>query len=201
VIIANHHSGASGGLLADAYICGSMGHEFDVAIPGICIGHKTFHEMFNTAVSFTYPESQPAIGAIGRDVNATATFDGWGYVHLFDRTAGGTAAELDTYAIDEAHDEDYAFGFGDLTVHEVATSESNWSQAYLSYYSGGMRSLTIQCSNPNDKSTCDLVETGGYIDPKGNDFWGVETFTKNGTTYVLGSDRDSGLWIFRDTAP
>ncbi|MDP8956037.1 MAG: hypothetical protein M3N24_03640 [Actinomycetota bacterium] len=201
VIIANHHTGAGGGLLPDAFICGGQGHQFDVKIPGICIGHKTFHEIFNTQPNYTYPESRPAIGDIGRKVNAEATFDGWGYVHLFDRTVGGTAAELDTYAIPEAHDEDFAFGFGDLTVHEVATSESNWSQAYLSYYSGGMRSIEIQCSNPADKSTCELVETGGYLDRKGNDFWGVETFTKNGTTYVLGSDRDSGLWIFRDTAP
>jgi hypothetical protein len=202
VIVANHHTGASGGLLAEAFLCGSQGHAFTVTIPGICIGHKTFHEMFNTPVDFTYPdEGGPAIGAIGRKVSAPAEFDGWGYVHLFDRTTGGTAAELDTYAIDEAHQESKAFGFGDLSVHEVATSESNWSQAYLSYYAGGIRSLTIQCSDPNVKSTCDLVETGGYLDPKGNDFWGVETFTKNGTTYVLGSDRDSGLWIFTDTAP
>jgi hypothetical protein len=31
--------------------------------------------------------------------------------------------ELDTYAIPEAHDADYATGFGDRSVHEVATSQ------------------------------------------------------------------------------
>jgi hypothetical protein len=41
------------------------------------------------------------------------------------------------------------------------------------------------------------VETGKYLDPAGNDFWGVETFIRNGQTIILGSDRDSGLWIFR----
>ena len=54
-----------------------------------------------------------------------------------------------------------------------------------------MRALRIQSNK--------LVETGGYLDPKGNDFWGVETFVRNGQTVVLGSDRDSGLWIFRQT--
>ena len=200
VIVANHHTGASGGAAPDAFLCGSQGHVFTPTIPGICTGHRTFHELFDTPVSYTYPE-EPSIGDIGRKINAQATFDGWGYVHLFDRTKSGTAAELDTYAIPEAHDEDFASGFGSLSVHEVATSKSNWSQAYLSYYQGGLRSLEIQCSNPALVTTCELVETGGYLDPKGNDFWGVETFRKNGATYVLGSDMDSGLWIFRDTAP
>ena len=40
-------------------------------------------------------------------------FGGWGYVHLF-QSSGGKMAELDTYAIPEAHDPAYASGFGDL---------------------------------------------------------------------------------------
>jgi hypothetical protein len=48
-------------------------------------------------------------------------------------------------------------------------------------------------------ATCELVEVGGYLDPLGNDFWGVQTFVgEDGFTYILGSDGDSGLWIFRD---
>ena len=59
--------------------------------------------------------------------------------------------------------------------------------------------IQIQCSNPADKSTCELVEVGGYLDREGNDFWGVQTFVgEDGQTYILASDRDSGLWIFRD---
>ena len=45
----------------------------------------------------------------------------------------------------------------------------------------------------------ELVETGGYLDPQGNNFWGVETFKRNGRTIILGSDRDSGLWVFERT--
>lgn len=132
-------------------------------------------------------------------------FDGWGYVHLFGLNATGTTlTEVDTFAVPEAHDPAYAEGFGDLSVHEVATDPLDSSLAYLAYYDAGLRAVQIQCSNPADKSTCDLVEVGGFIDRAGsdnlagNDFWGVETFVRNGTTYILGSDRDSGLWILRD---
>jgi hypothetical protein len=199
-IIVNHHTGASGGAAPDAHLCGSQGHAFTPTIPGICTGHRTFHEMFGSAPNYaSYPEATPAIGTVGERVEAEALFDGWGYPHLFDAGAQGTAAELDTYAIPEAHMEGFAQGFGDLTVHEVATHPTQWDQAYLSYYAGGIRSLEIQCGDPDDKSTCDLVETGSYLDPDGNNFWGVETFVKDGHTYVLGSDRDDGVWIFEDT--
>ena len=115
-------------------------------------------------------------------------FDGWGYVHLYD---AATAAELDTYAIEEAHDPAFASGFGDLSVHEVATHPTRSDLAFLSYYAGGMRALQVKDGK--------LVEIGGYLDPVGNDFWGVETFVRDRTTYVLGSDMDSGLWIFKYT--
>jgi hypothetical protein len=192
VVFVNHHSGdAAGG----EPFCGSGA--FVDEIVAVCVSHATFHRLFDLDPvdgPWTYPEDI-AIGAIGADVEVGSLFDGWGYVHLFDAT---TLADLDTYAIDEAHDPNYAFGFGDLSVHEVAVDPQDPSLAYLSYYSGGLRAIQIQCSNPSDTSTCELVEVGGYLDPEGNDFWGVETFVRDGVTYILASDRDSGLWIFRD---
>ncbi|HEX2046456.1 MAG TPA: hypothetical protein VHF27_01750 [Acidimicrobiales bacterium] len=177
-------------------LCGSGA--FVDEIVGVCTNHEAFHRLFATppydAASWTYPDG-PAIGAIGERVTATAKFDGWGYVHLFDRQTG---AELDTYAIPEAHDPAYATGYGDLTVHEVATDPQHPRRAYLSYYSGGMRALEIQCASA-DESSCEMVEVGSYLDHHGNDFWGVEAFVRDGTTYVLGSDRDSGLWVFKVT--
>jgi hypothetical protein len=179
--------------------CGSGA--FVDEIVGVCTNHEAYHKLFGQAVSQTYPDG-PAIGAVGERISATAAFDGWGYVHLFSNTlSGGKFAELDTFAIDEAHEEAYAVDFGDLSVHEVATHPIAADQAYLAYYSGGLRSIEIQCSDPNNQSTCDLVETGSYLDEEGNDFWGVETFVRNGNTYILASDRDSGLWVFRDTNP
>jgi hypothetical protein len=81
-------------------------------------------------------------------------------------------------------------------VHEVATDPQDPSLAYLSYYSGGLRAIQIQNG--------EIVEVGGFIDNDasdgrvGNEFWGVETLVRDGVTYVLASDMDSGLWIFRD---
>jgi hypothetical protein len=121
-------------------------------------------------------------------------FDGWGYVHLLD---ANTLEELDTFAIPEAHDPAFALDYGDLSVHEVAVDPQDPSLAYLSYYSGGLRAIQIQCTDPANNATCELVEVGGYLDEAGNDFWGAETFVgEDGMTYVLASDRDSGLWIF-----
>jgi hypothetical protein len=205
VVIANHHTGAQAGAAPDAHFCGGQGHEYEKTAPAVCIGHRAMHLLFADEPSYEVPYagSEPAVGAIGQQVSFTPKFDGWGYVHLYDAQrllAGHSDSSLDTYAVDEAHDESKAFGFGDLSVHEVATHATNSTDAYLSYYSAGMRSLEIQCRKAAKQSTtCELVETGGYLDPDGNDFWGVETFIRDGRTIVLGSDRDSGLWIFEDT--
>jgi hypothetical protein len=130
------------------------------------------------------------LGATGDTLTFSSYFDGWGYVHLFENN-DGKMNELDTYAIPEAHNPDYADGFGDLSVHEVATSQVAANRAYFSYYSGGFRVAEIE----NDQ----LVEKGHYIDQDGNNFWGVQVFQDDGQEYVAASDRDHGLWIFTYT--
>lgn len=131
-----------------------------------------------------------SLGTVGDAVSVAAVFDGWGYVHLFTNNAG-KLTELDTYAIPQAHDPAYAKGFGDLSVHEVAMSHTRNDLAYLSYYSAGFRVAAIEGG--------DLVEKGHYIAEGGNNFWGVEVWSHGGKEYVLGSDRDYGLWIFEYT--
>lgn len=132
-----------------------------------------------------------AVGTHGDTLRFASYFDGWGYVHLF-RNQNGKMAELDTYAIPQAHDPAYATGFGDLSVHEVATSHHRADLAYFSYYAGGFRVAKIA----NGK----LTEVGHYIDVGGNNFWGVQVFTgTDGKEYVAASDRDLGLYIFRYT--
>lgn len=134
-----------------------------------------------------------AIGARGDTLRFRSQFDGWGYVHLYDNS-GGKMAELDTYAVPEAHDPAYARGFGDLSVHEVATSAARSDLAYFSYYSAGFRVAKIAGGK--------LTEVGHFIDVGGSNIWGVEVFTgADGKEYVAASDRDSGLYIFRYTGP
>ena len=134
-------------------------------------------------------------------VTATATgeFNGWGYLHLFD---AATMTEIDTYAIPEALSPAFLrtqanpFGFGDLSIHEVATDRAT-NLGYISYYAGGFRVVQFGPSG--------ITEVGHYIAEGGNNFWGVQTHRLPGdpteTDYVLASDRDSGLWIFRYTGP
>jgi len=129
-----------------------------------------------------------AVGATGDTLTFSSYFDGWGYVHLFDNSAG-KMAELDTYAIDEAHDPDFADGFGDLSVHEVATSKEDANRLYFSYYSGGFRVAEVEGG--------EIVEKGHFIDKGGSNFWGVEVFESGGKEYVAASDRDFGLYIFK----
>ncbi|MGH3072989.1 MAG: hypothetical protein ACRDNB_12085 [Gaiellaceae bacterium] len=130
------------------------------------------------------------LGTVGDRLRFTGKFDGWGYVHLY-RNGSGKLAELDTFAIPEAHDQAFVRGFGDLSVHEVATSPTRDDLAYLSYYAGGFRVLKIVGD--------DLQEAGHFIDVGGNNFWGVEVFRSGGQELVAASDRDFGLYIFRYT--
>jgi hypothetical protein len=132
----------------------------------------------------------PAVNTDGQTVNITAVFDGWGYVHLFDAR---TMQDIDQYALPEGQDPAYASGFGDLSIHEVATDPDR-DIAYLSHYAGGFRVLSYGAAG--------LTEIGRFIDEGGNNFWGVQVHQHpNGQKYVLASDRDAGLYIFQYTGP
>lgn len=127
-----------------------------------------------------------AVGANGQDVNIEAVFDGWGYVHMYD---ADTMQDIDQYYVPESQDADFADGFGDLSVHEVATDPDE-NLAYISYYSAGFRVVAYDSNG--------MTEVGKFIDEGGNNFWGVEVHKHpNGQKYVLASDRDSGLYILQ----
>jgi hypothetical protein len=135
-------------------------------------------------------QASPAVGTQGQSVTFRSFFDGWGYVHLYDRATG---KQLDTYAIPESQDANVAQGFGDLSVHEVAADPKS-SLSYLSYYAGGFRIL--------DTAGGKLKEVGAFIDQGGSNFWGVQVTTvpKYGQV-VLASDRDFGLYVLQYAPP
>lgn len=166
-------------------------------IPAFFVGRDVGYDLMNEAGyndALCRSGGQPtttSIGTLGDTVTISSTFDGWGYVHLYENGTG-KLKELDTYAIPEAHDPAYASGYGDLSVHEVAVSGQKTNLAYLSYYSGGFRVIEI-----TRRGT--IKEVGHYIAPDGNNFWGVQVFEVDGVEHVAASDRDSGLWIFRYT--
>jgi hypothetical protein len=166
-------------------------------IPALFVGRDTGYDLFDiegeydeTACRSGSAQAPIALRTLGDSVNVEAVFDGWGYMHLF-KNGSGKLTELDTYAIPEAHDPHYAEGHGDLSVHEVAMSETQNNLAYFSYYAGGFRVAKIQGGK--------LVEVGRFIDQGGNNFWGVQVWQKDGKEYVLASDRDYGVYIFQYT--
>lgn len=145
--------------------------------------------------------ASPATGSAAASTTIEAIFDGWGYVRLFrteipeadedDEDEDEEAAsirQVDTFAIPESQDAAFASGFGHLSVHEVAMDPDK-RLAYMSYYSGGFRILKYGKSG--------LKEVGAFIDEGGSNFWGVEVHKIGKRQYVLASDRDYGLYIFR----
>jgi hypothetical protein len=206
VIIANHHNGAQGGETPASFVCGGQGSPVLGTAAGLCVGHEFMHEAFGRTPDYTVPypvddsgDLEPDIGDLGPRIEAESEFDGWGYVRLIDST---TMTEIDQLAIPETADPAFASGFGDLTVHEVEVPRGDPNEggpapddgvlAYFSWYSAGFRVASFDATG--------IQEVGHYIDPAGNNFWGVALAKdQNGDRIVLASDRDFGLFIFRYT--
>ena len=101
---------------------------------------------------------------------------------------------MPTFTIPETFARPFAIGFGDLSVHEVETDDTQ-NLAYFSWYAGGFRVARFGRDG--------IEEVGHYIDANGNNFWGIDPHVdpRDGSTIILASDRDSGLWIFKYTGP
>jgi hypothetical protein len=204
VIIGQSHGGSRNGLLPDGFFCGGQGHEFEVTASAICIGHRAMHLLFNDTPEYTADEGTDIpIGTLGEEYTAEPSFDGWGYSNLHDATNPDLPI-IDTYALTEQLHPGYASGFGDLSVHEVKTDpRPNVNLAYYSWYAAGLRVAEF---GPGG-----IEETGHYIGPDGNNFWGVfpigdETAGHGYSSdqpyqapLILASDRDYGLYILRYT--
>jgi hypothetical protein len=198
VVIVNRHLGS---VSADVPYCGSGGYDPAKPMVTVCTTHTAYHELFGTTPQYTTPYSAddaPSIGAISvKRVRATSKFDAWGYAHLYRRSAS-KVTKVDDYAIAESLDPAYAFGYGDLSIHEFATDPER-NLAYSSYYAGGLRVVRFGATG--------IEEVGRYIAEGGNNFWGVEQFTPGsglagnleGKRLIAASDRDYGLFIFRYT--
>ena len=183
--------------------CGAFGMSVAGQTPAFAVDRRTGFGFFDKEAAFDLKACEAGtaseipgvkIGDTGDVVTARAFFDGWGYVHLL-RNGTGKLAELDTYALPEAMDPAKAEGFGDLSVHEVATSAKDSKLAYFAYYSGGFRVARIV---EHARGGARLQEVGRFIDQGGSNLWGVEVFTgADGQEYVAASDRDHGLYILK----
>lgn len=143
-------------------------------IPGAFVGFSTGEVM-----------KAAGVGNLGGTVVMTGVFDGYGRLHLLDVTDPANIAELDGFATENVLVPPVG---GDRTMHNVIVEGTT---AYISWYAEGMRVVSFK--NDKLKEVAHFVDTG----PEGSNFWGVYLHHHpNGNTYILGSDRDTGLWIF-----
>ena len=194
VLLVNRHTGSAD---TDEPFCGS-GDFPDEPIVTACTTHDVFHRIFNTEPKHELPVNpvgEPALGDEGERVDVGATFDGWGYVQLFN---GRTLNHRGEYAVRESLDPRYATNFGDLSVHEVKTDPRGNYLGYISYYNAGARVVKF---GPEG-----LREVGHFISGRGNNFWGTYPVNqkkngkkRTGPIPVLMSDRDFGLYVLKYT--
>jgi hypothetical protein len=159
-------------------------------IPFLFVSRSTGLKLLNQTFTDPCEHVTPAPFGASEDTRLGPVFDGWGYLHLFDAE---TMQALDHWALPEALDPAFAEGFGDLSIHEVATDPSR-NLAYISHYAGGFRVVKFSRGKG-------IQEVGAFIAPDGNNFWGVQVVPGGKRPLVMASDRDSGLWIFQYTGP
>ena len=157
--------------------------------PSLFVGRSTALKLMNVEniTANTCQTATPPIGTASEAFSMKGIFDGWGYMHLYD---ANTMQAIDHWALPESLQEDKANGFGDLTIHEVATDPDANNIAYVSHYAGGYRVFQFDRTNG-------ISEIGAFIDEGGNNLWGVEVLQHpTAGKIVLASDRDAGLYIF-----
>ena len=155
----------------DGLISMSAGTNDVITIPGFFVGQSTGEIMK---------------GVPGGFIDVEAIFDGMGYLRLLDVTDPQNMVELDQFATENVFANPPSPG--DTTMHNVVVDAG--TRAYISWYTEGMRVI--------DFSGDMLTETAHFVDTSnGSNFWGVYLYEhSNNNTYILGSDRNTGLWIF-----
>ena len=158
----------------DALITMSAGTPDVITIPGYFVGNSTGEIMK---------------AGEGGTLDATGIFDGYGYLRLLDVSDPGNIVELDQFATEGVFENPPVPG--DRTMHNVVVDGG--TNAYISWYVEGMRVVEFA-----DDTLSEVAHwTGQNASGEDANFWGVYLHNHpDGNTYILGSDRNSGLFIF-----
>lgn len=198
----------------DAVINMSPRDDEPVGIPGVMVGFSTgeilktnpgitvdadtifdgwgyLHVINNTGDTITLP-------SMGSDNPATMDVP-----HLF---------ELGYYAPAEAVKEGLGTGSGDFTIanikadpltQDIVPTYNAGPRMFASWYSAGIRALEYRPGHYHANLDAEgfysqnVQEIGRFVAENGSDFWGVHVDElEDGTQIILGSDRNTGLWIF-----
>jgi hypothetical protein len=169
----------------DGLINMSAGTADVITIPGLFVGHTAGEAM------------KPAADVFG----ISSIFDGEGFARVLDVSDPENIVQLGHFATEGV------FSLGEIpedrTAHNVIVRDG---LSYWSWYWEGMRVVDFSgCSVGGGFESCAPTETAHFVDDgtgafslnDHSNFWGVYLHDHpDGNTYILGSDRDSGLWIF-----
>lgn len=155
-------------------------------IPSVFVGFSTGQAMKAAAAG--------GVGVPGGALSAEGVFNGWGFLRVIDVSDKSNPVQIGSFATPGTLDPSLTpFDLsGDRTMHNVINDTDH--TAYISWYAEGMR--VVDFRNPRKPR-----EIGHFVDtgPEGSNFWGVYLHTlPSGQQLVLGSDRDTGLWLFAD---
>lgn len=128
-------------------------------------------------------------------LSARSIFNGSGYLRVLDVTQPEAMVELGRFATENVFADPPPPGRS-RTMHNAAV---RGRRAYISWYGEGMRVVDFSSCRPGrGESSCTPTEVAHFVDDRrGSDFWGVYLHDHpDGRTYILGSDRQSGLWVF-----
>jgi len=153
-------------------------------------GWGYFHVLNNTNAEIQVPDQQP-----GDAVTIPV----------------GYLGEIGYYAPAETVEAEFTPGNGDLTMHnveadpltqDVTPTFNSGPRSFISWYSLGMRAVEYRPGHYHNNSrgegsySWNVHEVGRFIADDGSNFWGVHVDEINGQQIILGSDRNTGLWIF-----
>jgi hypothetical protein len=131
----------------------------------------------------------------GTRIRIGIAFDGWGYLRLFDVSNPNNIREVGQFTVSNTFINPPPIG--NHTIHNIAI---DGNIAFISWYADGVR--VVNFSNPKEPKEIAYFKAPTTFDKEGKlvahtDFWGVYLHTINGERYILASDRNFGLYIFK----
>lgn len=175
----------------DGLIDMSSGTADVITIPGLFVGHTVGSAMAAEIMG----------SGIVTVVSVVAIADGEGFMRVIDVTDPMNMVQVGSYVTEGTLPPANALLAGTRSAHNVVV---DGDRAYWAWNYNGIRVVEFSdCDVGDGFEGCTPTEVahfgGGDFGPAKPDtnFWGVYLHDHpDGNTYILGSDRNSGLWIF-----
>jgi hypothetical protein len=152
-------------------------------LPGVFVGHSTGLKIMGAA-----NQAALVVGSTGADIAATAEFNGWGYLRIFDISDPANPVQVSSFATENTNNPDVALD-GIWSVHNP---EWHGKKAFVSWYSDGIRVLDLR-DPTSPEEVAFWVGAGAPADAPPVMIWSV--VPHNGL--LLASDRNYGLYILK----